>query len=172
MKLKVIRRIVKQLLHWILLNQIAPNRGKKVRGKLLKERSLTSFCKRVLFKIMHLSFPTFLLFALNFLDAVLTIYWVRNGFASEGNQLMAGLLDIGVLPFLTVKIAIGATAAVVLWRWGNLRLAKYGLAFSLTVYIGLMGVHFVTGLSAFGFISDNFLSEFSLLAHSVLAFFL
>jgi hypothetical protein len=117
-------------------------------------------------------FPTLLLFALNFIDAILTIYWVRNGFASEGNHLMAGLLDIGILPFLTVKIAVGATAAVVLWRWRNLRLARYGLAFSLTIYIGLMGVHFVTGLSAFGFISDNFLSEFSLLAHSVLAFFL
>ena len=119
-----------------------------------------------------MSFPTILLFALNFLDAVLTIYWVRNGFASEGNQLMAGLLDMGVLPFLIVKIAVGATAALVLWRWKELRLAKYGLAFALVIYIGLMGVHFVTGLSAFGFISDGFISEFALLAHSALAFFL
>lgn len=118
-----------------------------------------------------MSFPTILLFALNFLDAVLTIYWVRNGFASEGNQLMAGLLDIGVLPFLLVKIAVGATAALVLWRWKDLRLAKYGLALALALYIGLMGVHFVTGLSAFGFISDNLISEFALLAHSALAFF-
>jgi hypothetical protein len=39
-----------------------------------------------------------LLFALNFLDAVLTIYWVRNGFATEGNHLMATLLDIGDRP--------------------------------------------------------------------------
>jgi Domain of unknown function (DUF5658) len=121
---------------------------------------------------MQLSFPTFLLFALNVLDAVLTIYWVRNGFASEGNQLMAGLLDMGVLPFLTVKIAVGATAALVLWRWGNLRLAKYGLAFALAVYISLMGVHVFTGLSAFGFISDNFFNEFSHFAHSIFAFFL
>lgn len=120
---------------------------------------------------MQLSSQTFLLFALNLLDAVLTVYWVRNGFATEGNQLMAGLLDIGVLPFLAVKVAVGATAAIVLWRWGKLRLAKYGLAVALAVYISLMGVHFVTGLSAFGFISDNFIGEFSRWTHSFFALF-
>lgn len=114
---------------------------------------------------MTLAGQTFLLFTLNFLDAVLTIYWVRNGFASEGNQLMAGLLDIGDLPFLAVKIAVGAVTSVVLWRWRNLRLAKFGLAFALVIYLGLMGVHFVTGLSAFGFISDNFISEVSRLSN-------
>jgi hypothetical protein len=110
---------------------------------------------------MTLLAQTILLFTLNFLDAVLTIYWVRNGFATEGNQLMAGLLDMGVLPFLLVKIAVGATAAIVLWRWRNLRLAKYGLTLALVIYIGLMGVHFVTGLSAFGVISDNFIAGIS-----------
>lgn len=114
--------------------------------------------------------PTFLLFTLNFLDAVFTIYWVRNGFASEGNELMARLLDIGDLPFLAVKIAVGAAAALVLWRWEDLRLARYGLALVLTLYIGLMGVHFVTGLSAFGFISDALLNDFSNFTNTVFAF--
>jgi hypothetical protein len=116
--------------------------------------------------------PTFLLFTLNFLDAVLTIYWVRNGFASEGNELMARLLDIGDLPFLAVKIAVGAAAAIVLWRWENLRLARYGLALALCVYIGLMGVHFVTGLSAFGFLSDEALHNIIELKNTVFAFIL
>ncbi len=88
---------------------------------------------------MQLLLQTFLLFALNFLDAVLIIYWVRNGFATEGNQLMAELLDIGDLPFLAVKVAVGGVAAIVLWRWRNLRLAKYGLGLTLAIYIGLMG---------------------------------
>ncbi len=114
--------------------------------------------------------PTFLLFTLNFFDAVLTLYWVRNGFASEGNELMARLLDIGDLPFLAVKIAVGAAAAVVLWRWKNLRLARYGLALALCLYVGLMGIHFVTGLSAFGFISDALLHDFTNLTNTVLAF--
>lgn len=116
--------------------------------------------------------PTFLLFTLNFFDAVLTIYWVRNGFASEGNELMARLLDMGDLPFLAVKIAVGAAAAIVLWRWENLRLARYGLALALCVYIGLMGVHFVTGLSAFGFISDELLQNIASLKNTVFAFIL
>lgn len=113
---------------------------------------------------------TFLLFTLNFLDAVLTLFWVRNGFATEGNELMAHLLDIGDLPFLAVKITIGAIAAFVLWRWGNLRLAKYGLALTLTIYIGLMGVHFVTGLSACGLISENILDDAARWSNMIFAF--
>ena len=120
---------------------------------------------------MPLNSQAFVLFTLNFLDAVLTIYWVRNGLATEGNQLMASLLDIGIFPFLFVKIAVGATAAIVLWRWGNLKLAKYGLALALTIYISLMGVHFFTGLFALGFISDGFISNLSAFSHALFAFF-
>ena len=108
---------------------------------------------------MPLFHQTFLLFALNFLDAVLTIYWVRHGFATEGNHLMATLLDIGDWPFLAVKVSIGAVTAIVLWRWRKFRLAKYGLAVALVVYIGLMGIHFLTGLSALGYVSDTFVSD-------------
>lgn len=119
---------------------------------------------------MPLYIQTLLLFALNFLDAVLTIYWVRNGFATEGNHLMATLLDIGDMPFLAVKVAIGAVTAVVLWRWRNLRLAKYGLSLALMIYLGLMGIHFFTGLSAFGLISQNFLNEFAVWSRNLFAF--
>jgi hypothetical protein len=108
---------------------------------------------------MQLIAPTILLFALNVLDALLTIVWVRNGVATEGNQLMASLLDIGNWPFLLVKIAIGAVAAIVLSRWGNKTLARYGLAVALAVYIGLMGIHLFTGLSAFGYVSNTFIQD-------------
>jgi len=110
---------------------------------------------------MPLIHQTVLLFALNFFDAVLTIYWVRNGFATEGNQLMATLLDIGDMPFLAVKVAIGAVTAVVLWRWRKKRLAKYGLTVALAVYISLMGIHFLTGLSAMGYVSNTFVQDFT-----------
>lgn len=106
---------------------------------------------------MQLLAPTVLLFALNLLDAVLTLLWVRNGVATEGNQLMAQLLDIGDGPFLAVKIGIGVFAAIVLFRWGNRPLAKYGLTIALAIYLGLMVVHFFTGLSAFGFVSNTLL---------------
>lgn len=81
---------------------------------------------------------------------------------------MATLLDIGDLPFLAVKVAIGAVTAIVLWRWRKLRLAKYGLAVALAVYISLMGIHFITGLSAFGLVSQTFVNDFSVWSSALL----
>ena len=83
---------------------------------------------------------------------------------------MAGLLDTGYVPFLAVKLAVGACAAMVLWHWRNLRLAKFGLTFALVAYTGLMGVHLVTGLSAFGFISETAINNFSDWSNTVFAF--
>lgn len=108
---------------------------------------------------MQLIAPTILLFALNLLDAILTLVWVRNGVATESNQLMASLLDIGDTPFLLTKIAIGAVAAIVLSRFGSRRLARYGVTVALAIYIGLMGIHIFTGLSAFGYVSNTFLKD-------------
>ena len=105
---------------------------------------------------MPLAREAFLLFALNMLDAFLTVLWVRNGVAGEGNQLMAHLLDIGDFTFLTVKVLIGALAALVVLRWSEFPLARYGLSLAIVVYVSLMGVHAVTGLEALGYISANF----------------
>ena len=110
-----------------------------------------------------------LLFLLNFFDAVLTVFWVRNGYATEGNLLMASLLDIGDSPFLAVKLAIGAVTAFVLWRWKDFKIAKYGLLFSLVIYIGLMAIHFITGLSAAGLLSETFLTDVSIWTNDMLA---
>lgn len=108
---------------------------------------------------MPLTRPTILLFILNLLDALLTIVWVRSGVATEGNQLMASLLDIGNGPFLSAKIAIGIIAAVVLIRWGQRPLARYGLAVALAIYMGLMGIHLFTGLAAFGYVEAEPLTD-------------
>lgn len=118
---------------------------------------------------MHLFRETFLLFSLNLLDAMLTIIWVRNGVATEGNHLMARLLDSGDFSFLSAKIAIGTITALVLLRWGNHTLARYGLSLALAVYISLMGVHVVTGLSAFGYISKTTIENMQIFADGLLA---
>lgn len=118
---------------------------------------------------MHLFRETFLLFSLNLLDAILTIVWVRNGVATESNQLMARLLDSGDLTFLTAKIAIGTITALVLLRWGNRTLARYGLTLALAVYLSLMGIHVVTGLSAFGYISSTAMHDLESLTRGLLA---
>jgi len=120
---------------------------------------------------MHLFRETFLLFSLNLLDAILTIIWVRNGVATESNHLMARLLDSGDFTFLSAKIVMGTITALVLLRWGNRRLARYGLTVALAVYISLMGLHVMTGLTAFGYISKTALYDLQRLTDTLLAIF-
>ena len=119
---------------------------------------------------MNLFRESFLLFSLNLLDALLTIIWIRNGVATEGNFLMAPLLEIGDFTFLGAKLAIGTFAAFVFLRFGGeSRIAKYGVALALAVYISLMGIHFLTGLSAVGLISESTFEPLKQLARSVSA---
>lgn len=119
---------------------------------------------------MHLFRETFLLFSLNLLDALLTIMWVRNGVATEGNNLMARLLDSGDITFLSAKIAIGTITAFVLLRFGNRTLAKFGLTVALTIYLSLMGIHVVTGLSAFGLVSQSTIYNIQTFADQIMAY--
>jgi hypothetical protein len=91
-----------------------------------------------------------LLFALNWLDAQLTLFWIHAKIASEGNGLMDQLLKIGDAPFLLVKLAIGAFAAYTLYRCSHLPLARRGMQLVLAIYLGLMLAHAATGMSALG----------------------
>jgi Domain of unknown function (DUF5658) len=91
-----------------------------------------------------------LLFVLNWLDAQLTIMWVRGGVATEGNGLMAYLLEHGNAPFLVAKLTIGALVAYTFCRFSHLSLARRGLHFALCMYLTLMLVHAATGASALG----------------------
>ena len=91
-----------------------------------------------------------LLFALNWLDAQLTLFWVHSNIASEGNGLMNHLLQWGDGPFMVVKIAIGGFAAYMLYRASHLPLARHGMRLVLTVYGLLMIVHIATGMFALG----------------------
>jgi hypothetical protein len=91
------------------------------------------------------------LFLLNWLDAQLTLFWVHSNVASEGNGLMAQLLQAGDAPFLLTKLAIGGFAAYVLYRCSHLTVAQRGMRLVLAVYGALMFVHLATGLSALGY---------------------
>jgi len=91
-----------------------------------------------------------LLFTLNWLDAQLTLLWIRLNVATEGNALMARILDHGELTFLGAKLAIGAFAAYILYRCAHLPLAKRGLNVVLGIYVILMLVHVATGCVALG----------------------
>ena len=91
-----------------------------------------------------------LLFAMNWLDAQLTILWVRLNVATEGNGIMARVLHHGEGSFLLVKLGIGAFAAYTLYRCAHLPLARRGMRLVLGVYLALMFVHVATGYSALG----------------------
>lgn len=103
-----------------------------------------------------------LLFALNWADAQLTIVWVRAGHATEGNGLMARLLEAGDAQFLLTKLAVGALAAYVFYRFSSVPLARRGLKLALGLYLCLMLVHAATGLAAFGLVEPE--SALALLA--------
>src|ERR1044072_7639136 len=79
-----------------------------------------------------------LLFLLNWLDAQLTILWVRGGVATEGNGLMAYLLDLGNAPFLCAKLAVGGLVAYTLYRFSHLALPRRGLGFPLRLFLALI----------------------------------
>ena len=111
-----------------------------------------------------------LLFAMNWLDAQLTILWLRLHVASEGNGLMASLLEHSEGSFLFVKLAIGALAAYVLYRFAEIPIARRGMKIALGVYLALMVVHAVTGFSALGWEAPaTVLSYFVSLPRSVIA---
>lgn len=113
-----------------------------------------------------------LLFSLNLLDAHLTILWVRSDVATEGNGLMAHLLDMGDAPFILVKILVGAFAAYVLYRFSRHKLARRGMTVVLGLYLALMGVHAVTGMSALGWQApEHIIAFFGNLPNNLLALF-
>ncbi|HEY0377920.1 MAG TPA: DUF5658 family protein [Pyrinomonadaceae bacterium] len=99
---------------------------------------------------MSILAKSILLFCLNWLDAQLTVLWVRKGVASEGNGLMARLLELGDAPFILVKVVIGALAAYILYRCSRYKLARRGLSLVLGLYLALMVVHAATGMTALG----------------------
>jgi hypothetical protein len=113
-----------------------------------------------------------LLFSLNLVDANLTVFWVRTNVATEGNGLMARLLDMGDAPFLLVKVLIGAFSAYILYRCSRYKVARQGLTFVLGLYLVLMVVHAVTGMSALGWHEpERFIAYVSNLQSSVLLLF-
>ncbi len=113
-----------------------------------------------------------LLFAMNWLDAQLTILWLRLNVATEGNGIMASLLNHGEAPFLSVKLTIGALAAFILYRCAEMPIARRGMKLVLGIYLALMLVHVGTGFSALGWHAPAaVLTYFVSLPKAFLAFF-
>ena len=94
-----------------------------------------------------------ILFALNIVDAVVTVIWVQNGWATEGNFLMATVLDYGVMPFFAIKLGMGAVTAIVLLYGSEYRLARIGATLGLVAYSVAIVSHVLTGFAVSGYLS-------------------
>lgn len=113
-----------------------------------------------------------LLFAMNWLDAQLTILWLRLHVATEGNGIMAGLLNHSEASFLSVKLLIGGLSAYILYRFAEIPIARRGMKVVLGIYLALMIVHVATGFSALGWHAPaTVLSYFVSLPETVFASF-
>jgi hypothetical protein len=85
---------------------------------------------------------------------------------------MASLLNFGEIPFLAVKLLVGAFAAFVLFRCAHLPLARKGMRVVLGVYGILMLVHIATAFATLGWDAPaTVLAYFATLPKSLLAFF-
>ena len=111
-----------------------------------------------------------LLFAMNWLDAQLTILWLQLHIATEGNGVMAILLKHSEASFLSVKLLVGGLAAYILYRFAEIPIARRGMKVVLGLYLALMVVHAATGFSALGWHAPaTVLSYFASLPQSVFA---
>ena len=88
-----------------------------------------------------------LLVAVNFTDAVLTLWWVEMGIATEANPLMDALLQLGSESFLAVKFALVNLGAYLLWQCRRYWVARQGLLLALLVYGFVAYAHIRTAMA-------------------------
>ena len=89
-----------------------------------------------------------LLFAMNWLDAQLTILWLRLNVATEGNGSWRPCWTTAKVRFFQSNSSSALLSAYVLYRFAEIPMARRGMKMVLGVYLALMVVHVVTGFSA------------------------
>ena len=78
---------------------------------------------------------------LNLIDAVLTLFWVRSGFADEANTLMDELVNGNALLFVLVKISLVGMGSWRLWRHRQSPFAVVGIFVAFMAYYVILLYH-------------------------------
>ena len=71
---------------------------------------------------------------MNVIDASLTLYWVRAGWAREANTLIEQLVEEHALLFVTVKLALVSAGSWLLWEYRHKPAAVVGIFLAFMVY--------------------------------------
>jgi len=95
-------------------------------------------------KGLALALSCFVLVA-NFLDAWLTLWWIKLGWATEQNPLLKELVERPV-DFLVVKMLGVAVGVLVLWEHRKKTVAFVGLFLTALVYCYVLAHHLAGAL--------------------------
>ena len=80
-------------------------------------------------------------FILNVIDGVLTLGWVFTDRAVEANPLMAELIELHPVLFITGKMLLVLLGSLLLWRLRHKRVAVIAIFFIFLVYYFLLLYH-------------------------------
>ena len=78
---------------------------------------------------------------LNLIDAVLTLLWVRAGFAREANPLLSRIVEEHAFLFVMGKLVLVFLATALLWRHRQQPLAVVGIFAAFLVYYAVLVYH-------------------------------
>ena len=79
-------------------------------------------------------------------DAMATIRHINRGVASEGNPLMASLIDMNAATFFGIKMAMTAPCLILCYAYSNLRAGRVGIRFAVITYSILCIYHVAIAL--------------------------
>ncbi len=79
-----------------------------------------------------------LLLSLSCLDAYMTLELIHRGKVVEANPIMAYFLNIGIMPFTTIKFTITAAALIVLCVFKNVKVTRISMPLAIKVYMAVI----------------------------------
>lgn len=92
-------------------------------------------------QVAWLSWVAGAVLVMNVLDALLTLYWIRIGVATEANPLMAELIHRSELLFIGVKFAMVGGGIGLLWRYRTRPMAVVAMFAAFFAYYGIIVFH-------------------------------
>ncbi len=79
---------------------------------------------------------------MNLLDAILTLLWVRAGFAIEANLLLREIVDHHAILFVVGKLGLVSLGTALLWRRRTHPVAVVGIFLVFLAYYLILLYHF------------------------------